>query len=244
MIRIGIVARRTIEEENRPMKDKFFFVNNFGKRLKKAGAISYGVIFPDGEFDESYLDIYDGFLFHSGPHIQLHQLCTLHYAIMNNKPVLGICLGEQVIGTYSYIVNEIKRQGKNVDYESIAEVFLPIEADETIYMKEVAGHDPEPDFYDWSVQKAKHEVFVKEGTLLYDIFKASSIMMPSLHYWVVKDIYGDFIVSGVSEEGYIEAIEHKDKFILGVQFHAELEDKNQVLFDRFVLACKECKENE
>mgnify|MGYP003255445298 CR=1 FL=1 len=235
-IRIGIVAGRSIKEPNRPFLDTTNFVNNFVKRLDEVGAIPFGIVFPDGVFKEEYLDIYDGFFFHSGPHVWPHQLATLHYAITHNKPVLGICLGEQVLGTYAYVIDQLKKQEITPTYETIIAYFTPIMEKEDLFLSKVEGHDPESTFYTDSIPKAQQQVYLKEGTILYDIYQKPIINQPSLHNWVVKNSGLDFVASAFSPEGYIEALEYKDSnyFILGVQFHAELEDKNNILFQRFI----------
>lgn len=241
-IRIGIVAGRTIEK-GRPFKDKLSFVNNFTKRIDECGAIPYGVLFPDGKFKEEYLDIYDGFFFHSGPHIHSYQLMILHYAITNNKPVLGICLGSQVIGTYSYVIDNLKNQNKEVNYENIFDFFEPIKDQENLYMNKVKGHDPCPKFYEKNIEDSKHEIILEENSIIYDIFKTKKIKMPSLHKWVLKNSGQEFKTTGISNDGLIEVVEYKnkDKFILGVQFHAELEEKNLILFKRFIEEVKKRK---
>ena len=242
-VRIGIVAPRTILEENRPFLDSYNFANNFPKRIAELGAIPIGVLFPDGKFDEKYLDIYDGFLLRSGSFSWPYQLAVVHYAIKHNKPILGICLGEQTLGTYSYVIDNLRKQGIDPTYETIIDYFTPIMKDEYLFMNQVEGHDPEPTFYNESIPKAQHPIYIKPNTILHDIYKKDVIDEPSLHGWVVKESGEDFVTSATSPEGYIEALEYKDRdyFILGVQYHAELEEKNKVLFEMFIEEVKKRK---
>lgn len=242
-IRIGIIARRTIEEENRPLKDKFIFVNNFSKRIAESGGIPYGVLFPDGKFNEDYLDIYDGFLFHSGAQIDSHQLATLHYAIKHNKPVLGICLGEQVLGAYSYVIDKLEQQNIEVTYESIISYFDSIKLNEELYLTKIEGHDPETNFYITSIDKSKHDIYLEEDSKLFKIYGQRIISQPSLHNWVVKNPGNHFKVAGYSSEGYIEALEYDSHqhFIVGVQFHPELEQRNNILFKELIKEAKKRK---
>lgn len=241
-IRIGIITKRTIEDNSRPFYDKYCFINNFPKRIKKAKAIPYGILFPDGIFEEEYLDIYDGFLLNSGSHIESYHLGLIHYAIKHNKPILGICLGHQAIGIYSYIIDKLESQNIDLTYQNIMNYFNKHNQDE-IYMKKVEGHDPEPIFYYDSIQKSKHNIYLKPSSHLYNIYKQDIIKEPSLHNWVLKESGTKFETVGESSEGYIEAIEYKDKnyFIVGVQYHAELEEQNDILFNKFIEETKKRK---
>ncbi|MCI9084480.1 MAG: C26 family cysteine hydrolase domain-containing family [Bacilli bacterium] len=234
-IRIGIVVKRTIEDKNRPFYDKYCFVNNFAKRIKKAKGIPYGILFPDSDFEEEYLDIYDGFLLASGSQIEPYHLATIHYAIKHNKPVLGICLGNQALGIYSQIIDKLKNNNIELTYENIINYYKSNSKDE-IYMTKIKGHDPEPTFYNHSISKSKHNIYLKPKSLLYNIYDRDVIKEPSLHNWILNDSGTTFEIVGESSENYIEAIEYKDKnyFIVGVQYHAELEDQNDILFSKFI----------
>lgn len=234
-VRIGVVAARAMED-GRPFKDRFCFVNNFVRRIDECGAIAYGVLFPSGVFKEEYLDIYDGFLFHSGKHVCLFQLLVLHYAIIHNKPVLGICLGAQVIGAYDYVVSNLRAAGKVVNYQNISSFCGSAVLDDGLFMQKVSGHDLCPIYYYDSIGESKHGVRLVKGSIIYSIFGKDVISMPSLHNWVLKGVYSDFRVTGYSDDGYIEVIESLDRklFVLGVQFHAELEEDNLCLFERFI----------
>lgn len=238
-IRIGIVVKRTIEDKDRPFYDKYCFVNNFAKRIKKAKAIPYGILFPDGIFEEEYLDIYDGFLLTSGSQIETYHLALIHYAIKHNKPVLGVCLGNQAIGVYSQIIDKLQNNNTKITYENIINYFENNNKDE-IYMKKIKGHDTNPIFYYDSIPKSKHNIYLKPKSHLYNIYKQDIIRQPSLHNWVLKETGKSFEITGESSEGYIEAIEYKDKkhFIVGIQYHAELEDQNDILFNKFIKAAE------
>lgn len=234
-IRIGIVVKRTIEDKNRPFYDKFCFVNNFAKRIKKTKGIPYGILFPDGIFEEEYLDIYDGFLLTSGSQIEPYHLAIIHYAIKHNKPILGICLGHQALGVYSQIIDKLKNNNIKLTYENIMNYYKNNNRDE-IYMVKIKGHDPEPIFYNNSIAKSKHNIYLKPNSLLYNIYKQDIIKEPSLHNWVLRKSGENFEIVGESSDNNIEAIEYKDKnyFIVGVQYHAELENQNDILFNKFI----------
>lgn len=67
-----------------------------------------------------------------------------------------------------------------------------------------------------------HEIFIRKGTRLHGILGKDRIKVNSFHHQAIKDVAPFFVVSAVSDDGIIEAIEHTShKFILGVQFHPE-----------------------
>ena len=91
--------------------------------------------------------------------------------------------------------------------------------------------------------KATHKITVTENTKLYDIFDNSTVGVNSLHHQAVEDIGENLVVSAVSEDGFVEALELKGhSFCLGVQWHPEHMSKKdelqQKLFNEFVKCCK------
>ena len=67
-----------------------------------------------------------------------------------------------------------------------------------------------------------HKVRIKKGTLLWRIFEKEEIWVNSFHHQAVEKTGSGLIVSGNSEDGLIEAIEHESHpFFLGVQWHPE-----------------------
>lgn len=86
-----------------------------------------------------------------------------------------------------------------------------------------------------------HKVIVGRDSCLYEIFEEDEIMVNSFHkYHVDENEYFDVVAR--SEDGYIEAIEMKNKkFILGVQWHPEISydfDKNsRKIISYFINVC-------
>lgn len=87
-----------------------------------------------------------------------------------------------------------------------------------------------------------HKIIVNKDSSLYEILEKDEIMVNSFHKFHAFE-NDEFIVSARSEDGYIEAIEMKDKkFIMGVQFHPEIsyhfDDNSKKIIDYFINKCK------
>lgn len=88
-----------------------------------------------------------------------------------------------------------------------------------------------------------HKNIIKKDTLLYDILKTNEVAVNSIHtMFANEDDIKNLDISAYSEDGYVEAIELKDKkFCLGVKWHPELmiDDKNMNhIFRYFIEVCK------
>lgn len=65
-----------------------------------------------------------------------------------------------------------------------------------------------------------HNINIKEDSFIYDVYKNNLIKVNSFHGQAIKDVAPGFIVSAISDDGVIEAIE-KDNIIC-VQWHPEV----------------------
>ncbi len=91
--------------------------------------------------------------------------------------------------------------------------------------------------------KAIHNVIVTEDTKLFSVIGKTETGVNSLHHQAVEKVGENLIVSAVSEDGFVEAVELSDHpFCVGVQWHPEHMSKKdalqQNLFNQFVSACK------
>jgi putative glutamine amidotransferase len=134
------------------------------------------------------------------------------------KPVLGICRGVQVInilmGGTLYQDLPSQKQGDLIQHSQKA-----------------------PRWF------GAHHVNVTEGTKLHEIFGETRIRTNTYHHQAVRDVAPGLIVSGVADDGVIEAIERPEgPFLLGVQWHPEnmwrKDSKVLRLFEAFVKACQ------
>lgn len=67
-----------------------------------------------------------------------------------------------------------------------------------------------------------HFVQTKENSLLRNITESETFKVNSFHHQAVKDPAPGFIISAISSDGVVEAIEsEKHKYVLGVQWHPE-----------------------
>lgn len=115
---IGIVAR---EEEINNTKIQVITNNNLKYLVNKCDYI--GILNYDKDYIHSeILDICDGIIFQGGTDIYPYHYQILDYAIKKHIPVLGICMGHQIIGLYSTAKNEedlIKVNNHNDNYHPI-----------------------------------------------------------------------------------------------------------------------------
>lgn len=238
---IGMISPRSIEED-RPFNNYTKFINTYSSRIIEAGAVPIGIVFPNGMFELDEVEICDGFVLQGGPILESCQINVVKYAIDKKKPILGICLGMQTIAGFDWVNNEL---GSMATYSEIDSFFKP--EDEEYFLEKRSGHNELNPFYLSQIEKSKHDVLLNKESKLYKLYRKNIISVPSLHGYVVKNNSLEnsklFKVVGKSPDGTIEAIEGLDDnhFMIGVQFHPELEDENNLLFEELVKEAKKTK---
>jgi len=232
MTPIIAITAKTEELRNRPQTT---IPNAYAKVIEEAGGIP--VIIPITDKKENITQIArfaDGFLFSGGDDIHPRyygeelmaemvispdertefETALLREAMQLRKPVLGICLGAQLI---------------NVTLGG------------SLY-QDIPSQIPNP-----LNHRDQHNITVVEGTMLYKMFIphkenefSNVISIFSTHHQSVKSPGKGLIVSAMSTDGIIEAIELQDyPFLIGVQWHPEREpesDYTRLLFHAFVKA--------
>lgn len=99
---IGIIAR---EEEINNIKVQVITNNNLKYIANKCNYV--GILnYDKSHVNPEILDMFDGIIFQGGTDIYPYHFQILDYAIKKHIPVLGICMGNQIIGLYSTTKNE------------------------------------------------------------------------------------------------------------------------------------------
>lgn len=130
-----------------------------------------------------------------------------------NKPIFGICGGEQLLNVYTKgtLIQDIPTQ-------------VP---------------DPLNHTQDYPKEVPSHQVKCTPGTKLAKIMQSDYIMVNSTHHQAVGKVGEGLIASAYAADGIIEAIEHiEHPFCIGVQWHPEYmyTEHDLALFNAFVQA--------
>jgi len=142
------------------------------------------------------------------------ELLAAEIMLKRNKPLLGICGGEQLI---------------NVLYKGSLIQHIPDEIHKPIEHEQKNPRD-----------QAGHRVILKKNTKLYNIISSREIMVNSAHHQAIKKPGEGLIVNAMSPDGVIEGIEDPSKdFCIGVQWHPEffIQDGDNKLLKAFIKAC-------
>lgn len=105
------------------------------------------------------------------------------------------------------------------------------------HLPEHQGGDIDPHLAPWSFDAAAHRVDITPGSTMAKVLDTDVIDVNTLHHQAIDRCADDLVVVGRDEHGIIEAIEHPDQPILGIQWHPELithVDPHHRLFDWLV----------
>ena len=88
-----------------------------------------------------------------------------------------------------------------------------------------------------------HMVNVKEGSFIHGAFESERVTVNSYHMRKIDRLADSLEVTALSDDGIIEAVQHKDKKIFGVQWHPEVSFRGQrtvewKIFENFLECCK------
>jgi putative glutamine amidotransferase len=134
-------------------------------------------------------------------------------ALDRNKPVLGICGGQQLLN--------IVLGGTLIQH-------IPDE------VKDALAHEqPNPR------TEAGHSVKIVAGTLLHKVVKELELPVNSAHHQAVKAVGKGIVVNALAPDGVIEGIEDpRRRFCIGVEWHPEysISPGDDRIFDAFIRA--------
>ncbi|MBF87200.1 MAG: gamma-glutamyl-gamma-aminobutyrate hydrolase [Pelagibacterales bacterium] len=143
-----------------------------------------------------------------------YELAITKSMLKKNKPVLGICGGEQLI---------------NVLYKGTLIQHIP---DEISFPLEHEQKNPR--------NEAGHEVEIYKNTKLYSIVSSKKLKVNSAHHQSIKKAGKGLIINAISSDGVIEGIEDpKKNFCIGVQWHPEffINNGDKKLIKYFIQSC-------
>lgn len=182
----------------------------------------------DGLFAAGGYDI-DPTLFGEEPHPNLgviipsrdqFELMLIRKMLNANKPILAICRGAQILNIAA---------GGDM-YQD-----LPAQFESTLLQHQQKA----PKFH------GSHFVEVEKETLLHQLTGKEQLKVNSRHHQANRSVPSPLIVSGIANDGVIEAIESTEhRFVLGLQWHPEnmaraADTSSLQIFDGFVKACGE-----
>lgn len=235
---IGITCDYMISETGKSLgQERNYVSREFIEAVKEAGGVP--ILIPIINEEEDILqimDLLDGIILSGGFDVNpiyygeeptkyvgftytprdLCELFIVKAAIEKDMPILGISRGQQVM--------TVAFGGKL--YQDISE-------DETAYINHMQRA---------SINDIGHYVNIKPGTKLHKIFDNEKLLVNSFHHQAAKEVPPNFVVCATSSDGIIEAIEHKTKPIMAVQWHPEIMIKKHPvmlrIFSEFIKSCK------
>ena len=232
---VGILPQIKLNTDDNPYNDKYEFLDLYSKRIIECGAVPVGICLNNGNLDYSSLEICDVFLLPGGNRVDKCYYQTIEYAIKNNKPLLGVCLGLEGMSIFSMVLENMTELTEKSFYETYTKLK---EENEGTLLAKIPSPNIHGDIivnYD-NVDTARHEIeIIDKDSILYEIFKKDKLNVVSLHSHNPKWIGKYFKTTAVAVDGVVEAIEYKDKnyFIVGVHFHPEW-DEDKLIFKRLI----------
>lgn len=212
---IGIVA--SIEAGEGVGSERYFAGGNYVSAVVEAGgiplilpfvrekdAIQHQVRTVDGILLIGGYDV-DPLVFGEEPHANVgpvfperdeYELAVIEEAKAQQKPILGICRGLQVINIAF---------GGTL-YQDLSQVSGTVLQHRQPSRGHVAGHSAE----------------VVAGTMLEKILGVTQLRTNSHHHQAIKSVAQDFVINARARDGVVEGIESESANILGVQWHPEM----------------------
>ena len=232
---IGITADIESAKKNTTKHPNYLLRKNYCQAVEDCGGIP--VILPHlKENIENYIELIDGLIISGGnfdvnpsyfgeeissdkvdikPDRTKFEMEILKFFLKENKPILGICGGQQLmhVGLGGKLIQHIPDYVKNsLNHEQI---------------------NPR--------NEPSHTIEIIKGTLLYEIIGMEKISVNSAHHQSAKEPSKNIVVNAIAPDGVIEGIESPNySFCLGVQWHPEYKtnEGDMKIFSAFVNASR------
>lgn len=163
----------------------------------------------DKEKLDYILDKCDAFIVPGGTYWYLFDEYVIKHAIVKDKPLIAICAGFQAMCS----MDSCNRDN----------------FDMTKKLKDSSHHGKSHEYM--------HSINIKDNTKLKEILNNTNIKVNSVHNDYIDCSFNNLIISAVSEDNVIEAVEYPDcKFIIGIQWHPEylMDDNSLKIFNSFI----------
>ena len=207
---IGIVGRTNKAEYN---KYKIIINDNHRRAVITCGGIPISILptqnieyekmdngksnFPLSEEEQNdmirVIKMCDGIILQGGYYSYYYDEFIAKYCLENDIPILGTCLGMQILAAVDYNTSRKKN---------------------TQLIKSGINHRQYENSY-------VHNINIDKNSFLYNIIGKEKIKVNSRHKYSIINL-NNAKIAAKSEDGIIEAIEFQDKkFAIGVQWHPE-----------------------
>ncbi|MBQ2697890.1 MAG: gamma-glutamyl-gamma-aminobutyrate hydrolase family protein [Clostridia bacterium] len=222
---VGIVPSARLFETDDPYQDRYTFINSYALRLAENGGAPIGLLSQNGRLLPEPLELTDALLICGGTKILPFHFEAVDYAVRSGKPLLGVCLGMQVIHAYFLVADEAGRRG----YEGpLLDLYEQMKKERHMFVLPVEHH--------WDVpirrgqeEAVKHPLRIAPGSLLHRLLGQDEIRGASMHHYRVNNPSPRLTRSAHTADGTIEALEYGEQ-ILGIQFHPEVDSQLDPLF--------------
>lgn len=223
---IGIIGNTKLYETNDIFEDNYIFINNYSKRILENNGIPLGILTEEDKYLYESLDKCDAILICGGKKIKPYHFKVVDYAIKNNKKLLGICLGMQVIHTYFIVEDEKEKRNYKGELIDLYEI---MKKEKYMFTLPVKHH------WDVHIERnkeddAKHKITIKKDSNIYNLLNKEEFNAATMHNYKINTPSKKLTITGYSNDNTIEALEYKDT-IIGVQFHPEVDNKLNELFE-------------
>lgn len=219
--KIGLTMRLELET------NRFYLGRDYCEALEHFGALPLHIsLIPKKEYLRNVLENLDGVLlpgsdtdidplrFDEEPHPKLKKvlyikeetdLLILEEAEKLKIPVLGICFGMQALN--------VSRGGT---------LYQDIESEIPNYIKHEQGIP---------LERNSHSINVKSDSLLSSLTNTAKVQVNSHHHQSINKLGSNLKATAQAKDEVVECVEdtRKDRFVLGVQWHPELNWKEDSL---------------